>query len=74
MTGQPLKNINCAPLQTSQVTFQKPEREALILKQYCAKHGLLPDTVILAALCAMIEGFELPDNSGHRLQIDGPEI
>jgi hypothetical protein len=58
MTAQPLKDLNSAPVKTKQICVQIPERQALVLKQYCSDHGLTPDTVVLAALCAMIEGFE----------------
>jgi hypothetical protein len=58
MTFQVLKDLNKAPAKTVSVTIEMPDRQALLLKQYCDQHGLSPYTVVLAALCAMIEGFE----------------
>ena len=58
-----MKDINYVPTKARQVTIHMPERQALMLKHYCAQHGLTPDTVVIAALCAMIEGFEVAENS-----------
>ena len=58
MTGRPLKDINCAPVKLKEITVQMPERQALALEHYCAAHGLTADAVVLAALCAMVEGFD----------------
>ena len=58
MTTQTLKDLNSAPVKTKQICVQMPERQALVLKQYCAQHGLSIDMVVVAALCAMIESFE----------------
>ena len=58
MTSRSLKDLNNAPVKTKQIIVQMPERQALALKEYCTQHGLTADTVILAALCALIEGFE----------------
>ena len=57
MTAQTLKDLNSAPVKTKQICVQMPERQALVLKQYCEQRGLTPDVVVLAALCAMIESF-----------------
>jgi hypothetical protein len=58
MNSLPMKDLNDPPGRMKQVTIQLPERQALVLQDYCAQHGLSPDTVVLAALCAMIEGFD----------------
>jgi hypothetical protein len=52
------KDLNDLPSKAEQVTIQLPERQARVLKNYCAQHGLSADNVVLAALCAMIEGFD----------------
>lgn len=38
--------------------FQLPKAQALVFFQYCEIHDLNTDTVVLAALCAMIRGLE----------------
>lgn len=58
MTAETLKDLNSAPVKNKQICVQMPERQALVLKQYCAQHGLSIDMVVVAALCAMIESFE----------------
>lgn len=58
MSGPLLKDLNDSPKNTRQITIQMPERQALILQDYCVQHGVNQDTVVLAALCAMIAGFE----------------
>jgi hypothetical protein len=58
MNFQVLKDLNKAPAKTVSVTIEMPDRQALLLKQYCVQHGLSPDTAVLAARCAMIGGLE----------------
>ena len=53
---------------TRQVNVRITAEQDRVLKQYCVRHGHSTNTVVLAALCAMIEGFEVPDN---RLITDG---
>ena len=53
-----MKDINSAPVKIQEITVQVPECQARVLRQYCLIHGLTVDTVVIAALCAVIEGFE----------------
>lgn len=46
------------PRKTQHLNARVTEAQALALKQYCVKHGISTRTAVLAALCAMIEGFE----------------
>ena len=45
-------------LKTKQISVRVSAAQELVLKQYCVRHGLSANTVILADLNAMIEGFE----------------
>ena len=47
---------------TRQVNIRITAEQDRMLKQYCVRHGLSTNTVVLAALCAMIEGFEVAEN------------
>ena len=47
---------------TRQVNVRITAEQDRLLKQYCVRHGHSTTTVVLAALCAMIEGFEVPAN------------
>ena len=49
---------------TRQVNIRITAEQDRVLKQYCVRHGHSTNTVVLAALCAMIEGFEATENSG----------
>lgn len=49
---------------TRQVNVRITAEQDRLLKQYCVRHGHSTNTVVLAALCAMIEGFEVAENSG----------
>ena len=53
-----LKDLNEAPSRSKEMTIHMSERQAIVLRDYCLKHYLTPDVVVLAALCAMIESFE----------------
>ena len=50
------------PVKTRQVNVSLTDHQDRVLKQYCVRHGHSMNTVVLAALCAMIEGFEVPEN------------
>lgn len=50
-------------LRLKQINVLLPEHQERLLNQYCVRHGVSANTVVIAALCAMIEGFELPENS-----------
>ena len=43
---------------SKQINIRLTEGQAAELKRYCTRHDLNTNTVVLAALCAMIEGFE----------------
>ena len=58
MKSQPLKDLNSVSLGTKPVTIHLPKRQVTALEEYCIQHSLSPDAVVVAALCAMIEGFE----------------
>ena len=62
-TDQSLTNLLDTPTVSKPLVIHMPGRQALRLQQYCAQHGLTPDAVVLAALCAMIERFEGAENS-----------
>ena len=47
---------------TRQVNVRITTEQDRVLKRYCVRHGHSTNTVVLAALCAMIEGFEVPEN------------
>ena len=51
------------PAKTRQVNVRLTDHQERVLKQYCVRHGHSTNTVVLAALCAMIEGFETIENS-----------
>ena len=51
------------PAKTRQVNVHLTAHQERVLKQYCVRHGHSTNTVVLAALCAMIEEFEFPENS-----------
>ena len=53
-----LQPANTQPINVCLTTHQKQ-----VLKHYCARHGHSKNTVVIAALCAMIEGFEITENS-----------
>lgn len=53
-----LQPVNAQTINVYLTTHQKQ-----VLKHYCARHGHSKNTVVLAALCAMIEGFEITENS-----------
>lgn len=54
-------------IKARQVNVRMTAEQERRLKQYCVKHGLTTNTVVLAALCAMIEGFENPDMHSPKL-------
>lgn len=54
-------------IKARQVNVRMTAEQERRLKQYSAKHGLTTNTVVLAALCAMIEGFENPDTHSPKL-------
>lgn len=43
---------------SKQINIRLTEGQAKELKRYCTRHNLNANTVVLAALCAMIEGFD----------------
>ena len=47
---------------TRQVNVRITAEQDRVLKQYCVRHGHSTNTVVLAALCAMIKGFEVAEN------------
>ena len=51
------------PAKTRQVNVSLTANQERMLKRYCVRHGHSVNTVVLAALCAIIEGFEIPENS-----------
>ena len=59
-----------AQAKTRQINVRLTEHQDRLLKQYCVRHGLSTNTVVLAALCAMIQGFEVAENS---VITDSPE-
>ena len=57
------RDSDSQPLKSKQINVRITAAQDRILKQYCVRTGVSANTVILAALCAMIEGFEDADSA-----------
>ena len=51
-------DIGGQPAKSKQINVRITAAQERLLKQYCVRAGVNRNTVVLAALCAMIEGFE----------------
>ena len=43
---------------SQQINIRLTEAQALVLKKYCTAHDLTTNTVVLAALSALVKGFD----------------
>ena len=54
-------DISFQPVKSKQINVRITAAQERLLKQYWVRTGVSTNTVVMAALCAMIEGFENPD-------------
>ena len=61
------------PMKSKQINVRITAEQDRMLRQYCVRTGVSANTVILAALCAMIEGFEYADSAPSNLVDPGKD-
>ena len=61
------RDNDVSPVKSKQINVRITAAQDRLLKQYCVRTGVTTNTVILAALRAMIEGFEDADTASPKL-------